>query len=99
MRRANLCQHLTKSGDRRQVQVTSHRLNVGGRDAILKVIVDVTETKRLEAERTRYVERLRLLELSVSRLNDIVIITKATPLSEPGPEIVFVNEAIERITG
>ena len=92
-------QHLTKSGERRRVQVTSHRLNVSGRELILKVMVDVTETKRLEEERDRYVERLRLLELSVSRLNDIVIITKATPLSEPGPEIVYVNEAFERITG
>jgi two-component system cell cycle sensor histidine kinase/response regulator CckA len=92
-------QHLTKSGERRRVQVTSHRLNVGGREAILKVIVDITEMKRLEEERARYVERLRLLELSVSRLNDIVIITKASPLSESGPEIVFVNEAFERITG
>ncbi len=92
-------QHLTKSGERRQVQVTSHRLSVNGRAVILKVIVDVTEMKRLEGERARYVEQLRLLELSVSRLNDIVIITKAAPLSEPGPEIVFVNEALERITG
>ncbi|MDP3151569.1 MAG: PAS domain S-box protein [Archangium sp.] len=74
-------QHLTRSGERRRVHVTSHRLNVDGRDAILKVIIDVTETRRLEEERARDVERLRLLELSVSRLNDIVMITKATPLS------------------
>ena len=91
--------HRIKSGERRHVQVTAHRLNVSGRDAILTVVVDVTETKRLEEERDRYVERLRLLELSVSRLNDIVLITKATPLSDPGPEIVYVNEAFERITG
>ncbi len=91
-------QYLTKSGDRRRVQVTSHHLNVGGQAAILKVIVDVTEMKRLEEERARDLERLRLLELSVSRLNDIVIITKAGTLSEPGPEIVFVNDAFERIT-
>ena len=92
-------QHRTKSGELRRVQVTSHRLLVNDRDSILKVVVDVTEAKRLEEERDRYVERLRLLELSVSRLNDIVLVTKATPLSEPGPEIVYVNEAFERITG
>ena len=92
-------QHRTKTGARRHVQVTSHRLLVSGRDAILKVILDVTEAKRLEQERERYVERLRLLELSVSRLNDIVLITKAEPLSEPGPEIVYVSGAFERITG
>ncbi|NUO71440.1 MAG: PAS domain-containing protein, partial [Frateuria sp.] len=44
-------------------------------------------------------EQLRLLEGSISRLNDIVIITEAGPFSEPGPRIVFVNEAFERRTG
>ncbi|CAN5568274.1 hypothetical protein BH11PSE7_BH11PSE7_33940 [soil metagenome] len=44
-------------------------------------------------------EHLRLLESSISRLNDIVIITDAGPFSEPGPRIVFVNEAFERRTG
>jgi PAS domain S-box-containing protein len=53
---------------------------------------DVTERRRSEAQ-------LRLLESSIARINDIVIITKAEPLSEPGPEIVFVNDAFERVTG
>jgi diguanylate cyclase (GGDEF)-like protein/PAS domain S-box-containing protein len=44
-------------------------------------------------------EQLRLLESSIARLNDIVIITEAGPFSEPGPRIVFVNEAFERRTG
>jgi diguanylate cyclase (GGDEF)-like protein/PAS domain S-box-containing protein len=44
-------------------------------------------------------ELLRLLESSIARLNDIVIITEAGPFSEPGPRIVFVNEAFERRTG
>lgn len=44
-------------------------------------------------------ELLRLLEASVSQLNDIVIITQATPVGLPGPKIVFVNPAFERITG
>lgn len=44
-------------------------------------------------------ELLRLLEGSIARLNDIVIITEAGPFSEPGPRIVFVNEAFERRTG
>ena len=92
-------QHKTKRGERRRVDVTSHRLNLNGRAAILEVVVDVTDAKRMEEERARYVERLRLLELSVSRLNDIVVITKATPIEDPGPEIVYVNEAFERITG
>jgi len=43
--------------------------------------------------------RLHLLGTAVSRLNDIVLITEAGSVDEPGPKIVFVNEAFERITG
>lgn len=44
-------------------------------------------------------EHLRLLENSVARLNDVVLITEAEPIGEPGPRIVFVNDAFERLTG
>lgn len=44
-------------------------------------------------------EHLRLLEGSIARLNDIVIITEANPFNAPGPRIVFVNEAFEHRTG
>ena len=44
-------------------------------------------------------QQLALLETSVARLNDIVLITEADPLDEPGPRIVFVNDAFERLTG
>ncbi|WP_366554948.1 hybrid sensor histidine kinase/response regulator [Aquibaculum sediminis] len=45
-------------------------------------------------------ERLRLLEAAVSRANDILLITEATPLDAPdGPRIVYVNDAFVRITG
>lgn len=44
-------------------------------------------------------EQLQLLETAVSRLNDIVLITEAEPIDEPGPRIVFVNEAFEQRTG
>jgi len=43
--------------------------------------------------------QLRLLEKAVANLNDIVLITEAEPFSEPGPRIVFVNEAFVRRTG
>ena len=41
----------------------------------------------------------RLLETCISRLNDVVMIIEAEPLQEPGPRIVFVNDAFERLTG
>ncbi|WBY00635.1 EAL domain-containing protein [Ramlibacter tataouinensis] len=53
---------------------------------------DVTSRRKAQ-------QQLRLLEGSIARLNDIVIITEAGPFSEPGPRIVFVNDAFERRTG
>src|SRR3569832_2628101 len=38
-------------------------------------------------------QHLALLAASVARLNDIVLITEADPCDEPGPRIVFVNDA------
>jgi PAS domain S-box-containing protein len=35
----------------------------------------------------------------VSRLNDVVIITEAEPINDPGPRIVYVNDAFVRRTG
>src|SRR3954470_2628758 len=49
--------------------------------------------------RRRAQQHLTLLEGSIARLNDIVIITEAAPFRPPGPRIVFVNEAFERRTG
>ena len=53
---------------------------------------DVTQTRKDIAQ-------LQLLRTAVSRLNDIVLITEAEPFDEPGPRIIFVNEAFERRTG
>ena len=44
-------------------------------------------------------EQLHLLEVSLARLNDLVIITQAGPFHAPGPRIVFVNEAFTARTG
>lgn len=53
---------------------------------------DVTKDKAQQ-------DQLRLLESAISRLNDIVIITKAEPIDGSGPEIVFVNDAFVSLTG
>ena len=44
-------------------------------------------------------EQLRLLETAISRLNDIVLITAAATIADPGPRIVFVNDAFKLRTG
>jgi len=43
--------------------------------------------------------RLLLLEDCLSHLNDIVLITEAEPIDEPGPRILYVNDAFVRRTG
>ena len=40
-----------------------------------------------------------LIEDVVRFANDIVIVTEAQPLDEPGPKIVYVNEAFTKLTG
>ena len=43
--------------------------------------------------------QLKLLETSVAHLNDLVVITEAEPQDEPGPRILFVNDAFVTRTG
>ncbi|MEO5829270.1 MAG: PAS domain S-box protein [Rhodanobacter sp.] len=50
-------------------------------------------------ERHRAETQLKLLETCVEHLNDLVVITEATPLDAPGPRIVFVNDAFLRLSG
>lgn len=53
---------------------------------------DVTERKRSS-------ERLRLLESVVVNATDSVIITEAKLIDQPGPQILYVNEAFTQMTG
>jgi PAS domain S-box-containing protein len=40
-----------------------------------------------------------VLRHALARLNDVVLITEAEPVNLPGPQIVYVNAAFERMTG
>ena len=44
-------------------------------------------------------DELRLLLTAIGAARDAVLITKAEPLEEPGPEIVYVSRGFERMTG
>ena len=55
-------------------------------------VQEITEQRKSQ-------EQLRLLDTCISRLNDIIMITEAASLDEPGPRIVFVNNAFEQHTG
>ncbi len=63
--------------------------NING---MVAVIADITEQKHQE-------EQVRLLQSVVVNTNDSVVITEAEPITNPGPHIVYVNEAFTRITG
>ena len=46
-----------------------------------------------------HVVSLSLIERALSQLSDVVLITKAEPFNLPGPRIIYVNEAFERMSG
>ncbi len=62
---------------------------------IVKVVGSMQDiTQRKDEE-----ERLRLMESVILNTNDSVLITEAEPISEPGPRILFANNAFTKMTG
>lgn len=59
---------------------------------IISVSRDVTAKKKEE-------QRLKLLESVITNTNDAILITEAEPFDEPGPRILYVNEAFTKMTG
>ncbi len=64
------------------------------------------QVQRELAERTQAEEalrrnqfQLRMFESAIEHANDVIVITEAEPFDVPGPRIVYVNRAFERITG
>lgn len=53
---------------------------------------DIDQQKEDEAH-------LRLLESVVTNIKDAIVITEAEPFDQPGPKIIYVNEAFSRMTG
>lgn len=53
---------------------------------------NITEQRRSE-------DQLRLMEACVARMNDLIVITEAEPIDEPGPKILYVNDAFVTRTG
>ncbi len=53
---------------------------------------DITSRKERE-------EQLKLLESVIVHANDAILITEAEPIDDPGPRIIYVNEAFTKMTG
>ena len=69
---------------------------IAAREHLLAVIA----SQRLsEASLRKSLATQNLLRACMAHLNDIVLITEAEPFDEPGPRIVFVNDAFTRRTG
>ena len=58
------------------------------------VVTHENVTRQKERE-----QHLRLMEAAIEHAGDSVIITEAEPIDEPGPRIVYVNEATVELTG
>ena len=86
--------YLTKSGQPVWSRVSVSLLR--GANGQPEGFIGIAEDINLQRQA---LQQLRLLETAVSRLNDMVLITEAEPSAEPGPRIVFVNDAFERRTG
>lgn len=65
----------------------------------LKLLTACSHLAGIAVAREESQEHLNLLETCISCLNDIVLITEAEPFDEPGPKIVFVNDAFVHRTG
>lgn len=86
--------YLCKNGQVAWVENSVSAIRDEGGRALNMVVLckDITKSRHNQ-------EQLRLLEACVAHLNDIVLITEPWPLDEPGPRIVFVNDAFTRVTG
>jgi PAS domain S-box-containing protein len=82
----------TRDGRHIAVEFVSNVYQAGDKQVIQCNIRDITRRKKSE-------DRLSLLHTCISHLSEIIMVTEAAPIEEPGPRIIFVNEAFERITG
>ena len=81
-----------KDGTEIQVEISSRITEYRDQLVSLSFVRDITA--RMHAE-----ERMRLLESAVENTQDGILITEAKQLNQPGPELLYVNQAFTRITG
>jgi hypothetical protein len=77
-------------GDQTFLQTACFRL-IYGKPSLVIYCYEISEMEKVR-------EKARLLEAAIENAKDGVLITKAD-LSEPGPEIIYANEAFTRMSG
>ena len=83
---------LRADGEEFPTEISISKVEVGGKTLYTAILRDVSAQRRSQAQ-------FLLLQTCMERLHDMVLITEAEPVTEPGPRIVFVNQAFERRTG
>ena len=63
------------------------------------LICSLVKTVGIAIEKSKLTSQLYLLESAISKINDVVLITQAAPIIKPGPTVVYVNNAFEKMTG
>ena len=91
--------HAMESGEAKSFETYSRSFNrwfdasvYPGPEGLALHVRDITP---LKSQR----DQLQLLETAIGRLNDFVMITDAQSIDEPGPRIVYVNDALVAYTG
>ncbi len=62
-------------------------------------VTEVFMASRDVTEEAAYQNHIRLLEAVLDNIHDVVLVTEAEPIDLPGPRILYVNRAFERMTG
>ena len=100
-------ERLMQGEDQNEIEVTfvakdGHRVVVEGRMGVRRVDGQIVSTRGvfsdISARRAQDLQ-LKLLQTCLARVEDVVMITEAEPFDLPGPRIVYVNDAFERVTG
>ncbi len=61
-------------------------------DGVLTVWRDITQKRRHDHNHD-------LIELALAHTREAIVVTAADPIDEPGPRVLFVNEAFSQLTG
>lgn len=73
-------------------------------DVTAQKLGDLALRRSLEVEREFELHKaasagMRMLFAAVERAQDVILLTEAEPIVEPGPRIVYVNQAFQKMTG